>query len=454
MDDVRSDNNSNDSESTADRAGESADLTNQKKHPQQQASETPTLTPSQHHKVKSWVFRIALILIILLLIRWAMTSYHHLKIKKVEKVVAVVVESAKKTDMPIYIPALGTVTPLETVTVKTQINGLLQKVWYKEGQKVNAGDLLAEIDPRPYEAQLEQFQGQLARDEALLVNAKIDLERYEKLFKEDSVAQQTLETQRWLVKQLEGTIKLDQGQIDQVKVNLIYCRITSPIDGQVGLRLVDPGNFVQTTDTTGLVVINTIQPITVIFAIPEDSLPQVLQQNAGGKDLIVEAYDRAQKKLLATGKVLTVDNQINTTTGTVKIRAIFDNEEKMLFPNQFVNVQLKVSTLQDATVVPRTALQYGAAGTFVFVVNKKDDKTVVNVKPIAISAMVRDDVAIVGDILPNQEVVVEGADLLTENTVIRPEARTNNKTQGSLNNPQSTPNSLQKSSNSQTNGAY
>lgn len=483
MDDVRSDNNSNDSESIADRAGESADLANQtagsgqglekteeiaahqestdnqaddlqKNHQQQQTSEKPPHAPTQHHKVKSWVFRITLILIILLLIRWAVTSYHHLKIKKVEKVVAVVVESAKKMDMPIYIPALGTVTPLETVTVKTQINGLLQKVWYKEGQKVNAGDLLAEIDPRPYEAQLEQFQGQLARDEALLVNAKIDLERYEKLFKEDSVAQQTLETQRWLVKQLEGTIKLDQGQIDQVKVNLIYCRITSPIDGQVGLRLVDPGNFVQTTDTAGLVVINTIQPITVIFAIPEDSLPQVLQQNAGGKDLIVEAYDRAQNKLLATGKVLTVDNQINTTTGTIKIRAIFDNEEKTLFPNQFVNVQLKVSTLQDATVVPRTALQYGAAGTFVFVVNKKDDKTVVNVKPIAISAMVRDDVAIIGDVLPNQEVVVEGADLLAEDTIILPEPRTNNKSLGNLNHSQSTPNSLQKSPSSQTNGAY
>lgn len=381
-------------------------------------------------KLKPWIIRIIIVVLVLIAIRWLINWIHNYSAKTSIKPVPVVLSLVKKMDMPLYIPALGTVIPLETVTVKTQVNGVLQKVLFKEGQKVSIGELLAEIDPRPFEAQLAQFQGQLARDQALLANAKIDLDRYEKLFKQDSVSQQTLETQRWLVKQLEGTIKLDQGQVDAALVNLAYTRITSPIDGQVGLRLVDPGNFVQTSDTTGIVVINTVQPITVVFAIPEDNIPEVMRQFRLGKDLIVEAYDRAQNRLLATGTVLTVDNQIDTTTGTVKIKAKFNNEDKTLFPNQFVNVQLKVLTLENATVVPRTAIQYGASGTFVFVVNKKDKQSIVKVKPIVVTTMVKDCAAIIGELLPDQEVVVEGGDKLNDETVIKSEPRSTNHSNG------------------------
>lgn len=408
MDDVRSDNNSNGDPFSDD---DSNDTFDQKK-------------PTPHY-LRSWIVGILFLLLILIFIRW-LFNWHQNSSKAAIKPVPVVLGTARKMDMPLYIPALGTVTALDTVTVKSQINGILQKIHYVEGQEVKAGDLLAEIDPRPYEAQLEQFQGQLARDEALLANARIDLARYETLFKQDSVAQQTLETQRWLVKQLEGTVQLDKGQIDQVKVNLIYTRITSPIDGQVGLRLVDLGNFVQTTNTTGLVVINTIQPISVIFTIPEDSVPQILAETSTGKGLVVEAYDRAQNKLLAVGSVLSMDNQIDTATGTVRIRAIFTNEEKTLFPNQFVNVQLKVSTLQNALVVPKTALQYGASGAFVFVVNKKNNQPFVKVKPVVVNAAVKDSAAIEGEVLPNQEVVVEGADNLNDESLIKAEPRTNN----------------------------
>lgn len=413
MDDVRSENNSN--EDPYAHSNEDTFSDDNEDRPKK---------PIPHH-IRSWIVGIIFLLFILILFRW-LYNWHQNSSKASIKPVPVVLGTARKMDMPLYIPALGTVTALDTVTVKTQINGILQKIHYVEGQEVKAGDLLAEIDPRPYEAQLEQFQGQLARDEALLANARIDLARYETLFKQDSVSQQTLETQRWLVKQLEGTVQLDKGQIDQVKVNLIYTRITSPIDGQVGLRLVDLGNFVQTTNTTGLVVINTIQPISVIFTIPEDSVPQILAQTSTGKGLIVEAYDRAQNKLLATGTVLSMDNQIDTATGTVRIRALFSNEEKTLFPNQFVNVQLKVSTLQNALVVPKTALQYGAAGAFVFVVNKKNNQPFVKVKPVVVNAAVKDSAAIEGDVLPNQEVVVEGADNLNDESLIKAEPRTSN----------------------------
>lgn len=329
--------------------------------------------------------------------------------------VPVVVASVLKADMPIYVSALGAVTPTYNVTVKTQINGQLLRVLFKEGQMVKTGELLAEIDPRPYQAQLTQFEGQLARDSALLANAVIDLKRYETLFKQDSVSQQTLETQKWLVKQYEGNIKLDQGQIESVKVNLIYCEITSPIDGRVGLRLVDPGNFVQTSDTTGLFVINTLQPITVIFSIPEDNLPRVMQKIAVGKTLQVEAYDRTQNTLLETGKLLTIDNQIDPTTGTVKIKAEFDNKNNILFPNQFVNVQLLVDTLSDATVVPTAAIQNGAKGTFIFLVN---DNQTVSIRPVTVIATNKDSSAITTGIMPGKLVVIEGTDKLTDGVAI------------------------------------
>jgi membrane fusion protein, multidrug efflux system len=317
----------------------------------------------------------------------------------------------EKGDMPVTLSQLGTVTPLAMVTVKTQISGYLMQVAFQEGQMVNKGDFLAQIDPRPYQVALEQAEAQLAKDQALLKNAQLDLQRYNTLVAQNSIAKQTRDTQVSLVAQYEATVQADQAQIDAQKLNLTYCRIVSPVTGRVGLRQVDAGNYVQTSDANGIVVVTQLQPISVIFTLPEDNLPSVMSRVRTGAVLAVTAYDRTGSTELAQGKLDTVDNQIDTTTGTVKLRAIFDNNQESLFPNQFVNIKLLVNTLHDADLVPNSAIQRGAPGTFVYVV--KPDHTVA-VQKVKLGPTDGQRIAILSGLQPGENVVVEGTDRLRD----------------------------------------
>ena len=329
--------------------------------------------------------------------------------------VAVSVATAVSGDIQVKIPALGTVTPLATVTVRTQIVGTLQKIFFTEGQFVHQNDALAQIDPRPYEAALQQMEGNLKRDQALLADARLDLKRYEGLVKEDSIAQQQLDTQRALVDQYAGTIQADEGQVKTAQVNLVYTHITAPVTGRVGLRQVDQGNYVTPGDTNGIVLLNQLQPITVIFTIPEDNVPAVMKQLHAGATLSVGAFDRTNAAKIADGKLLTVDNSIDVTTGTVKLRAQFDNADGALFPNQFVNIELLVDVLHNQVIMPNAAVRRGApngvTSTFVYLVNA--DRTV-SVRPVTLGVVDGEKVAVTAGLKPGEVIVTEGGDRLRE----------------------------------------
>ncbi|MGD0514217.1 MAG: efflux RND transporter periplasmic adaptor subunit [Terriglobales bacterium] len=282
--------------------------------------------------------------------------------------VTVVTAVAQKGNIGVYLDAIGTVTPVHTDSITSQVTGMITQVHYQEGQLVRKGQALIDIDPRPYEAQLLQAQGALERDTYVLEQAKMDLQRYRDAWARNGIPKQTLDDQEKIVLQDEGTVKNDQGTVQYDQVQVGWCHITAPIAGRVGLRLVDPGNVVQSTGTTTLVVITEVQPITVVFTIAEDSLPQVQAQTRHGKRLEVDAYDRAQLTKIATGKLLTLDNQIDTTTGTVKLRALYDNKNDALFPNQFVNTSLLVNTLQGVTLIPTSAIQHNGQTSFVYII--------------------------------------------------------------------------------------
>jgi multidrug efflux system membrane fusion protein len=317
----------------------------------------------------------------------------------------------RRGDIRLSLRALGAVTPLTTVTVNSQISGQLMSVGFKEGQLVNKGQFLAQIDPRPYQVALEQDQASLARDDATLKQAQMDLTRYQTLAQQQSISRQTYEDQVWIVKQDQGTVDYDKAQIKTQQLNLIYCHIVAPSDGRVGLRLVDPGNYVQAGSSTGIVVLTLLKPTTVEFSVPEDSLPQIMARLHAGAKLPVTAFDRANVIRLATGEFAAIDTQVNSTTGTVMLRANFDNPDESLFPSQFVNVAMLLDTFKDAITVPVAAVQRGAPGTYVYLVNA--DNTV-SVHSITLGAQDGDLFAVESGLSPGDRVVTDGADRLRD----------------------------------------
>jgi multidrug efflux system membrane fusion protein len=321
----------------------------------------------------------------------------------------VVATVATQGDIDVIVNGLGTVTPLRTVTVKTRVDGELMRVLFDEGQLVKAGQLLAEIDPRAFQVQLQQAEGQLARDRALLENAKLDLERYNTLFQQDSIAKQQVDTQASLVRQYEGAVRVDASQVDNARLQLAYARITAPISGRLGLRQVDPGNIVKAGDANGIVVITQLEPISVLYTVPQDLLPSVMKRLQSGDEIAVDAWDREQKTKLGDGVLASADNQVDPQTGTVKLKARFANADHALFPQQFVNVRMKLDTLHDAVIVPAPAVQRGSQGMFVYVV--QPDQTVA-LRTVKLGPADGQRQSVAEGLKPGDMVVTDGTDRL------------------------------------------
>jgi len=321
-----------------------------------------------------------------------------------------------KANVPVYLNGLGNVTAFYTVTVRSRVDGQLMSIAYKEGETVKQGQILAEIDPRPFEVQLQQAQGTLARDSATLANAKLDFDRYTQLLAQDAIPKQLLDTQRAQVAQLEGNIRTDEANVNNARLQLTYAKITAPISGTIGLRLVDPGNIVRAGDQGGLLVITQLQPISTLFTIPEDALPQVMTKIRGGRRLTVDAFNRDNSKKLASGYLLTVDNQIDASTGTSRLKAVFDNKDNALFPNQFVNVRLLVDTENNQTVIPTAAVQRGQQGPFVYIVNEESK---VQIRQVDQGAVDGETTVIRKGVEMGEQVVIDGIDRLQNGSTVR-----------------------------------
>jgi len=330
--------------------------------------------------------------------------------------IPVVVSKVSRSSIPVYLNGLGNVSPFYTVTVKSRVDGQLMKLHFNEGDFVQEGQVLVEIDPRPFQIQLEMGQAALAHDQAILANLKVDLARYEELIKTSAIPTQTLDTQKALVAQEEATVKQDQATIDNARLQLTYSKVTAPISGVLGLRLVDPGNIVHASDPNGMITITQLQPISVLFTIPEDNLPQVTKKIRQGAKLPVEAFNRDNSKKLASGTLVSIDNQIDSTTGTSKLKAVFENKDNSLFPQQFVNISILVDTLTNQLVVPYVAVQNGQQGTFVYVV---DEDSKVHLKPVTVGITTASQADILSGISDGDRVVVDGTDRLIEGASVR-----------------------------------
>jgi multidrug efflux system membrane fusion protein len=375
-------------------------------------SEQDPTENSTTHKSRWWIWLIVVVVILVIVAIWERRGSSDAKASgdAAARPVLVSTATAHQGDIGIYLNALGTVTPVYTVTVTSRVQGEITQVYYHEGQMVRKGDPLIEIDPRPYQAALTQVEGQLAHDQAVLKEAKIDLDRYKQALDRNAIAKQQFDDQEQVVLQDEGTVKNDEGQLANAKVNLVYTHITSPIAGRVGLRLIDPGNIIQANSTTSLVVITQLQPITVIFSIAEDHLSQIQQQLLKGKKLTVDAFDREGSKKLASGTLLTLDNVIDPTTGTLKLKAIFDNKDNALFASQFVNVKLLVDTEHNVTLIPTPAIQRNAQGAYVYAIKSDQTASMRTITPGTTDG----SVTAVQGVEPQEVVAVNGFDKLLD----------------------------------------